>query len=444
MNPFRKTSNSIRNLICGTPQKPLVQIKKDIPLLTYFKRAYQDALSKHQLGDQPDDDSTEKLHVPITLIAYAKSGDVHTKVGIYEDEMHFSASLLKAGVMYAAFKLLKEAEDLAESQPAAGFSNQNALFAALQKQFKSSDAVPAITDVGAKAGLVPRYADILKVAGFGTNKLVVSFAPEFYHSITEDRDLYKAYLKIRHDQHLGKDANGNKIESPESTAALARVSHMYKMVVWSNNTSAGECIRRLGYAYINVKLMEKNLFDKEHSKGIWIGGDYVGVAPRIEVDSLNDAKVATATTTRHMAELFSLIKLDKVPHSDQMQFLIAEAQDSEPSFISRAPPRLFKVGGVKIGVANIKPNTKPLGPDVNSEAIIFSWNTDDALPGEKLPKDRNLSGIFTACWQNLRGDAVAANKAAHNVRNVDDGEFDGVAAVIENTIKNFINQTALP
>jgi hypothetical protein len=95
-------------------------------------------------------------------------------------------------------------------------------------------------------------------------------------------------------------------------------------------------------------------------------------------------------------------------------------------------------------VANIKPNTKPLGPDVNSEAIIFSWNTDDALPGEKLPKDRNLSGIFTACWQNLRGDAVAANKAAHNVRNVDDGEFDGVAAVIENTIKNFINQTALP
>jgi hypothetical protein len=440
----RKTTRSIRNLICGTPQVKLTQITQDIPLQTYFKRAYKDALSKHQLGDQPADDSTDKLHVPITLIAYAKSGDVHSKVGIYQDEMHFSASLLKAGVMYAAFKLLAEAETLAGPPPPAGLNNQNVFFAALQKQFNSSDAVPEITKVGAKAGLVPRYADILKVEGFGTDKLKVTFVPEFYRSIHEDRDLYKAYLDIRRDQHLGKDADGNKIESAESRAALARVSHMYKMVVWSNNTSAGECIRRLGYAYINVKLMEVDLFDKKNTRGIWIGGDYVGIAPRIEVDSVNDDKVATATTTRHMAELFLLIKLDTTPHSDDMQFLIGEAQDFEPSFISRAQPRLFTVGGVKIGVANIKPNTKPLGPDVNSEGIIFSWNTDDALPGEKLPTDRGLSGIFAACWQNVRGDAIAADKPGHNVRTIDDAEFDGVAEVIQNTIKNFIKQTALP
>jgi hypothetical protein len=92
-------------------------------------------------------------------------------------------------------------------------------------------------------------------------------------------------------------------------------------------------------------------------------------------------------------------------------------------------------------VANIKPNTKPLGPDVYSEGIIFSWN---GLPGEKLPKDRDLSGIFSACWQNLRKDAIAADKPAHNVRSIDDAEFDGVAEVIQNTIRNFLNQTALP
>jgi hypothetical protein len=129
-----------------------------------------------------------------------------------------------------------------------------------------------------------------------------------------------------------------------------------------------------------------------------------------------------------------------------MQLLISEAQVSEPSFISRAPGRLFQVGGVKIGVANIKPNTKPLGPDVSSEGIIFSWKTDDALEGEKLPKDRGLSDIFTACWQNVRGDAIAADKPAHNVRTIADTEteWDGVAEVIQNTIRNFINQTALP
>jgi hypothetical protein len=424
-----------------TPQRatgPLSKIKKDIPLQTYFNRAYKDALLKHQLGDQPADDSTAKLHVPMTLIAYDKSGlQVHSRAGIYQDEMHFSASLLKAGVMYAAYKLLKEAEDLAKSPPAGGFSNQNAFFAALQKQFNSSDAVPEITKVGADAGLVPRYADILKVDGFG-GELNVTFVPEFFRSVPEDRDLYAKYVQIRHDQGLKKN-----VESPESRAALARVSHMYKMIVWSNNTSAGECIRRLGYAYINVKLMGEGLFDKEHTKGIWIGGDYVGVAPRIEVDSVNDDKVATATTTKHMAELFSLIKLEKLPHSDKMQLLISEAQQSEPSFISRAPGRLFAVGGVKIGVANIKPNTKPLGPDVSSEGIIFEWKT---RPGEKLPKDRNLNGIFAACWQNVRGDAIAADKPAHNVRTIADTEteWDGVAEVIQNTIKNFINQTALP
>jgi hypothetical protein len=417
------------------------QIKKDIPLQTYFNRAYKEALSKHQLGDQPADDSTAKLHVPMTLIAYDESGrKVHSRAGIYQDEMHFSASLLKAGVMYAAYKLLAEAEALAVASPKGAFKDQKAFFAALQKQFNSSDAVPEITKVGATAGLVPRYTDILKVEGFGGD-LNVTFVPEFFRSVPEDRELYKAYVKIRHDQGLKKDD-----ESPESRAALAAVSHLYKMIVWSNNTSAGECIRRLGYAYINVKLMEKDLFDKKHTKGIWIGGDYVGVAPRIEVDSVNDDKVATATTTRHMAELFSLIKLEELPHSDKMQLLISEAQVSEPSFISRAPGRLFQVGGVKIGVANIKPNTKPLGPDVSSEGIIFSWKTDDALEGEKLPKDRGLSDIFTACWQNVRGDAIAADKPAHNVRTIVDTEteWDGVAEVIQNTIRNFINQTALP
>jgi hypothetical protein len=263
--------------------------------------------------------------------------------------------------------------------------------------------------------------------------------PEFYHGFSIDQALNKKYLDIRKRDKLGDDEHGNPIENASSLAALAQVSHLYKMIVWSNNHSAGECIRRLGYAYINVKLMEIDLFDKKNTRGIWIGGDYEAIVPRVEVDSVNDDKVALATTTRHMAELFSLIKLRKLPHSDDMQFLISEAQQFEPSFISRVE-RLFTVGGVKIGVANIKPNTEPLGPDVFSEGIIFSWNTDGALPDEKLPKDRHLSGDFTMCWQNLRADIIKADLAGHNVSN----KFDGIAEVFENAFQGFLNQIKVP
>src|SRR5262249_40352761 len=428
-------------LLCGTPQKKLSKIKKPIPLQTYFNRAYKEALLKHQLGDQPSDDSNSKLHVPITLIAHAKSGSAHTRVGIYQDEMHFSASLLKAGVMYAAFKLLDEAEALAKALPAGGFSNQNAFFAALKQQFHSSDAVASITKVG--SGLVPRYADILKVTGFG-GILTVKFVPEFYRSIVEDHALYQAYEDIRIADNLGEDANGNPIENARSLAALRKVSHLYMMIVWSSNTSAGECIRRLGYAYINVKLMEIDLFDKDHTKGIWVGTDYVGISPRIEVDSVNDDKAALVTTSKHMGELFSRIKLGELPQSQGMKELLVEAQQSEPSWLTRHGSRTFNVEGVKIGVANLKPNVKPLGPNVYSEGIIFAWDTTGALPDEKLPKDYGLNGDFAACWQNLSADAIAANRPAHNVSDVKDSEYDGIAQIIENAFQDFLNQIPVP
>ena len=436
MGLCRQTTRSIRNLICGPPQ--LSKIKKEVPLQTYFNKAYKDALSKHKLGDQPADDSVAKLHVPISLIAYAKSGDAHTRVGIYEDEMHFSASLLKAGVMYCAFRLLTDAEDLAKATPAGGFADQKAFFAALKKQFNSADAVPAIRNAG--AGLVPSYDKILTVEGFGPGgTLTVKFVPDFYHGFSADQDFNKKYLDIRERDHLGDDENGEPIENDASRAARAQIGHLYKMVVWSDNHSAGECIRRLGYAYINVKLMEKDLFVKKDNIGVWIGGDYEAVVPRVEIDSVNDGKVALATTSRHMAELFHLIKLEKLPHSLDMQFLLSEAQQFEPSWLSRVE-RLFSVGGVKVGVANIKPNKKPLGPNVYSEGIIFSWNTDTALPDEKLPKDRKLSGDFTMCWQNLRADVIKADLAGHNVSN----KFDGIAEVFENAFQDFLNQVRVP
>ena len=434
MDSLKKTTRAITEFLFPSPSKKKLQtIQKLKPLQAYFNKAYKDALLAHKLGAQPADDSDAKLHVPISIIARADKGTTHTVVGVHQDEMHFSASLLKAAAMFAAFKLLAEARALAKTPPAGGFANQAAFFAALKQKFNSADAVPDITSAGPVVGLEPRYRDILEVTGFGGSSLTVKFTPSFYKSLTEDNALHKDYRDIRRADGLGDDAAGNPIENARSRAALAKVSHMYRMIVFSENFSAGECISRLGYAYINVKLMDAKFYDRTTKKGIWVGGDFRG-GPRIEVDSVNDGKVAIATTTRAMAQLFSQIQLGLLIDAESsagMKELLVEAQRFESSWLTRGGSRLFLVEGVKIGVANLKPNDPPRGPDVYSEGIICTWDTTGALPDEKLPPDRGLSGEFAVCWQNLRKDSIPT-------------EFDGVAEVVENSIQDFLNQIAIP
>ena len=180
--------------------------------------------------------------------------------------------------------------------------------------------------------------------------------------------------------------------------------------------------------------MDAKLFNRTTGKGIWVGGDFGG-GTRVEVDSVNDAKAAVVTTTREMVQLFSQIQLGQLvdgPSSGDMRELLQEAQRTEPAWVSRGTTaRLFLVDSVKIGVANLKPNTPPKGPNVYSEGFFAVWDTTGAGPGDKLPTDRGLSGEFAVCWQNLRRDTIPT-------------KFDGVAEVIQNSIKNFINQAPIP
>ena len=53
------------------------------------------------------------------------------------------------------------------------------------------------------------------------------------------------------------------------------VHHMREMIIPSNNCSAGECIRRVSYPYMNVALIEDGFFDRTKMKGIWLCGDYI-------------------------------------------------------------------------------------------------------------------------------------------------------------------------
>ncbi|MEO8260044.1 MAG: hypothetical protein ABI868_22050 [Acidobacteriota bacterium] len=388
-------------------------------LQPYLDKYYAQALAAHALGTQPANDATASLHVPISLFAHVLSGSGHFYAGIHDDEMHFSASLMKVAAMFAADALRAEARALAAG---GGFANETAFFTALGTQFNPADAVPAIQNAG--VGLKPRYKDVLKVTGFGGGPLQVEFAPDFSVPLDVDRPLYQHYQTV-HAHEVSLNHIEDDEENPVTMAELNKVSHFYKMIVPSNNTSAGECIRRVGYAYINVKLMTAGLYEPLPTpKGIWLAADFAG-APRVEIDSVNDGKSGQATTSRQMARFFSLIDLGLLvdpAHSGDMKALLREAATVDSPWLSRFGTRKYTFGGVKVGVANLKPNTNPKGPNVYSEGVLLKWKGDAG----KLAHF-NLSGRIVVCWQNIR-------KSAFNTG------VDAIAQMIEKAFADFLDQ----
>lgn len=406
-------------------KKQVLNVPPPVPLQDYLDKFYKEAVDSGDLGEQPSGDTDPKLHVAISLFAHAETGTSHHYAGVHDNEMHFSASLMKVAAMYAAFSLRAEARSLAA---AGSFANATVFFNALKQEFHSSEAVPAIRNAG--VGLEPRYTDILTVTGFGGGAFTVNFVPGFHRPIDEDNALYQDYKDVRTAHGLGFDPNEFPIENAQSLAAFARISHMWRMIVPSNNSSAGECIRRLGYAYINVKLTQRGFYDPDPTapKGIWLAADFVG-GRRVEIDSVNDDKSAQATTSLQMARLFSLIELGElidVASSTEMKALLNKAHRVDAAWISKFGPRRFAFEGVKVGVANLKPNTPPtLGEDVYSEGLLLKW-TGDAADRTK----RNVNGEIAVCWQNLRKSAF-------------DTGVPTIAKIIEKAFSDFLKQTPI-
>src|SRR5262249_21336030 len=133
--------------------------------------------------------------------------------------------------------------------------------------------------------------------------------------------------KPQYDQILsvtGFPASPTTAVSPSGLAADFSADfahHMRLMIVPSDDCSAGECIVRLGYPYINVVLMEENFFKHPSMKGIWLAGDYIeDFCPPatkakkqayVRIDTENDCNQTTLfcgsaqnTTAKPMAELF--------------------------------------------------------------------------------------------------------------------------------------------
>ena len=200
------------------------------------------------------------------------------------------------------------------------------------------------------------------------------------------------------------------------------------MIPPSNDQAAGQCIRALGYAYLNAVLMKAGFFVpgrmRGDERGIWIGGDYEGSAQQ-RINAVNDGTGAVVTTTAAMCRLVALIETGDLVNdtasggtsNQEMKNLLAEAALGVPPappidtpIITTAAPRTkafadepFTLVRGKLGFAGLGRGES--GPKVDSECSVLAWKTDAAAdPSGDIKKalaDRKLTGTLVICFQNV-------------------------------------------
>lgn len=427
MGTLTRTTRAITGLFAnpGPGQPPIPPMTPQHSLEEYLNRIYKNVKSAGKLGP----DLGLKTCVPISIFLRSKSGPpiyagnsdtIAGQVHRLDEEECYSASLIKVAAMFAAFKLRAEARALIGDMQAGTVvpsTNQTDFFKELKKRFKTSDAVSKISS---EPSIVqsPSHSDILTVTGFPTpGALVANFSSDFR-------------------------------------------THLRKMIIPSDNCSAGECIWRLSYPYINVKLMDAGFFDKTSMKGTWLCGDYIdsscfNIAKKqkyITIDTINDCNQATPpfcgsaqnTTSKQLANLFLQILTETLVDSDsskEMRKLLQEGQQgsdkvvppvTQPPVWNAPPPHtsyltrlatiplFFDIDAVKVGFGPIK--TDPSRPaNIRSEGIIIKWK--DTSKFDKY----NLTGEAAICWQNL----------PENI------STDGVAEAINTSVTNYLDQAPL-
>jgi hypothetical protein len=298
--------------------------------------------------------------VPIAIVALDSDGDHPPRplAGQRHFEMFFSGSLLKVAAMYAAFQLRVIVNDYAV---ATGIMNDPKKFEKFAAAFDPQivNAVERINNAKPpikKQLRVPKYEEIFAKTGD-----LLSWTPPF--------DL-----------------------------------HLEKMVVESDNDSAGFCIRALGYSWINGLSQAAGFYEPDLTKreGIWLAGDY-GESPVVTIASVNDDMVKQATTCYHMAWLMvqladkALVKT--IPggpngNADMLGQLGRAVTNPHARSLIRRPfepgPAPFNILHSKIGVGQLKGGSCR---DTNRDRCVYS----EASILEHPPSGRK----FVVVWQDV-------------------------------------------
>ncbi len=381
--------NAVRNLPPNTTAGAL------IPLKTYLDKAVITSAAKLV----PPSGTTlppnvRSTHVPISLMPLTNNGQNldNYYAGVFDDEMHFSASLVKVAALFAAGQFHAEAKAFATN-----FATWSSFLTAFNASLKAEINATADTPIK-NAGLfmTPQTATILKPSAFPT----IAFADAFKNSLA-------------------------------------------RMIVQSDDDDAGICIRALGYGYINTALKQANFFNS--STGIWLAATYHKGDPMVRIPCVNDHPDGELTTSRLMCRLMAMIRLGQLPQNDADANSLMQGWLNEPKTGGTGPwlghgrgntvGPLFSILQDKIGFAGLGSDEIPL---VYSEGLIIKWNDTSQLdtvnnkidPTNAHP-EIHLSGEIALCWQNLLDDLIPPPP----------GNFDGIIEVMNNSISGFLNQT---
>ena len=446
----------------AAPQRatPLSKIKKIIPLASYLNAAYKKVRAAGKLGP----DFGLKTHIPFSIFlegvpgadyiyagnSFEINGTVH-----HLDELEcFSGSLIKVAAMFAAFTLRREA-DVLRTDMRDGIVNEplSKFFDKLAERVDpTSNALPLIRNAARdpknRIPMVPSLRDILSITDLDT---AVTFTADFR-------------------------------------------AHLRRMIIRSRDCDTAECVFRLSYPYINVKLMNEGYFHRDSMKGIWLCGDYFpsgGCAKEaqesklqykatgqefVRIDTVNDCDQtkhppfcgsAQNTTSKEMARLFLNILHEELvdpTSAHEMRLLLFEAQNGSPkdtpppifaredfSFLEVDPrpdandplhsnratgnvATKFTIEGVKIGQGEIKTDPDRGAIQVRSEGSIIKWNN---ITKDEPNFDPKLLKKFDDC--NLTGQAaICWQNLSTSTPNT-----DGIIEIINDSISGFIAQAPL-
>ncbi|QEQ20452.1 hypothetical protein [Bacillus sp. BS98] len=302
-----------------------------------------------------------------------------THAGIRFGDSFYTASLVKMGVLYAAYELLSSVNKIfAES----GVPTPNEMYSRLHQAFDKiitekflailQVAEIKLTPVNEKVIKPPKYEQIFIPSTTGGRK--VTFRPQFQ-------------------------------------------DHLQRMIIKGDNNSAAACIEALGYCWINGTLSAGGFFFPKGKTGIWVGGTFTGSLPPIRIPTVNDGENAQASTCFDMATLYAHIfqrsLVDDTSSFEMGKLLSDSANIGDDSswldFNSRGlPTRNFTVTGSKIGHGPLKSRNwvasegavikRKLSDNTERKFIVVFQNSldnNDALAGLGYIVDRTIDLILS-------------------------------------------------
>ena len=314
-------------------------------------------------GTLSDANKTRLDNVSIIVVKLTPSGNIDY-AGVRETDMFFSASLLKVSLLYASFELVARVNELAKGITAGSAKD---FFVKVNQDFdpKIANAVPKITPGPWRK---VQFNGALAATADASGKFQVTMSP-------------------RHDQDLRSIFNNQ-----------------------NQNVGARECMRRLGFSYVNGALEAAGFLGLATETGIWMATDYINDNPpgpgnwrSFNIPVVTNGTSSAAMTTLTMANLLNKIhrgELIDAASSQTMRDIFATGV-AWLSLLADPNAFSFTEDGAKVGHDS---SASARVGSVMSEAVFLKRKSDSAP--------------FATVWQNVP-DPLGAEPIYQVIERVD-------------------------